>query len=95
MSWYDYMEAPRTCPKCAWAGFGRDTKMGETFNDGSERHCPQCDHYFGYVAYPLISESLTDPRADNDDRLFAEVVMQGVAQIKAAEAIARAALRTS
>jgi hypothetical protein len=92
MSWYDWMEARHTCPKCAWAGLGRVTKIGDTFNDGSERHCPECDHYFGFVAYPLITESLTDPRAPRGDRLFAEVVMQAVAEIKAEQAIARAAL---
>ena len=92
MSWYDWMGAQHMCPKCARAGLGRDTKIGDTFNDGSERHCPNCDHYFGFVAYPLISESLTDPRAPEADRLIAEVIMQGVAELKAAEAIARAAL---
>jgi hypothetical protein len=91
MNWYDWMEASHTCPKCDWSGTGRDTKIGDTFNDGSERHCPKCNHYFSFVSYPLISESLTDPRAPEDDRLFAEVVMQGVAELKAAEAIARAA----
>jgi hypothetical protein len=48
----DWMEETRACPKCGWAGTGRETTMGDSFNDGSERHCPKCFHYFGYVAYP-------------------------------------------
>jgi hypothetical protein len=62
------------------------------FQRWSERHCPNCEHYFSFVAYPSISESLTDPRAPEEDRLFAEVVMQAVAELKADEAIARAGL---
>jgi len=91
LSWYDFMENPRTCPTCAWTGPGSETTMGDAFHDGSERHCPKCGHYFGYWVYPLISESLTDPRAPGEDCLFAEVVMERVAEIHAAEAIAKAA----
>jgi hypothetical protein len=87
---YEWMAAPRTCPKCGWKGTGKDTTTGEAFREGSERHCPVCDHYFGFVMYPLISETLVDPRADELDRLFAKVVMQRVAIAKADEVIARA-----
>ena len=65
--------------------------MGDSFNDGSERHCPKCFHYFGYVAYPLLRENLTDPMADPLDRLAAEVVFRRSAKQIADEAIAMAA----
>ena len=96
---YDWMEAARTCPKCGWTGTGRETKTGEAFHEGSERHCPKCWHYFGFVVYPTIDENLTDPRADPIDRLAAQVVRQRVriatlkAQRAATAAIAKAAAR--
>ena len=73
-SCYDWMNASQACPDCKWEGLGKQTKIGEGFNDGAERHCPRCFHYLGYVAYPLISEALTDPRASRADRLQAEII---------------------
>jgi len=72
---YDWMNATHTCERCGWMGLGSEASIGETFNDGAEYHCPKCNHYFGYVSYPLLTESLTDPRAPETDRKFAEIVM--------------------
>jgi len=79
VSYHNFVNGTQTGPKCAWTGLGGDTTLGESFADGSERHCPQCDRYFGYVAFPLITESLSDPRAPEEDRMFAEIVQRGVA----------------
>lgn len=53
-------------------------EIGEAFNDGTEYRCPKCEHYFKYVAYPLLRDSLTDPRATLADRLFAKRVLRNV-----------------
>ena len=76
--YYDWVNAQQTCPKCGWVGLGGETATGEGFNEGSERHCPDCDHYFGFLAYPLLEESLTDPRAPESDRKFAKIAMRGI-----------------
>jgi predicted RNA-binding Zn-ribbon protein involved in translation (DUF1610 family) len=89
---YDWKEATHVCPNCGWSGAGRDATVGETYADGAEYHCPKCERYFGYICYPLISESLSDPRAPSWDRLFAEVVTSRVEAERIAEkAIAKAA----
>ena len=72
-SYYDRMEDLETCPECAWVGTGRDLAIGESFDSGAEYHCPACDHYFGFGAYPLITEVMTDPRADPIDRIALEL----------------------
>jgi hypothetical protein len=72
-SYYDRVEAIEVCPDCAWVGSGCDLKMGDSFDQGSEYHCPVCDHYFGFRAYPLISEVKTDPRADPIDKALIEM----------------------
>ena len=74
--YYDWMHGSHACP-CGWVGLGRETKLGETFNDGSDRHCPKCDHRFGYIAYPFLEETLSDPRAPREDKLFAEIALRG------------------
>jgi uncharacterized membrane protein YeaQ/YmgE (transglycosylase-associated protein family) len=71
---YDWKNQKQTCPACQWTGLGSDTEVGETFGEGAEYHCPTCGHGFGYIAYPLLSESLSDPRAPEADRVFAEIV---------------------
>lgn len=78
ISHYDWKNGRQTCPACGWSGLGEEAEMGESFEDGAEYHCPRCDHYFCYVPYPLLSESLEDPQAPETDRLFAEVAMQQV-----------------
>ncbi len=74
---YDWKNSTHTCKKCGWVWLGSEAVVGETFNDGAEYHCPKCNEYFGYVSYPLLRESLTDPRAPVEDRLFAEVALKG------------------
>ena len=74
---YDWKGATHTCSGCGWVGLGSEAAVGETFADGAEYHCPKCKHYFGYVSFPLLSESLTDPRAPETDRLFAEIALRG------------------
>lgn len=71
-SWYDWYEGPLTCDRCGWHGRGRDAAMGDSFSDGAEYECPQCAAYFGFHAWPLISEVKTDPRADPIDRALVE-----------------------
>ena len=75
IGYYDWMNGQQNCPKCGWTGLGSETAMGEGFNEGAEYHCPECDHYFGFIAYPLLEESLSDPRAPDSDKMFAEIVM--------------------
>jgi hypothetical protein len=92
MNWYEFMAERQTCDTCGWSGPGSESVCRESFAEGEERACPKCGlGYFGFYAYPLISDSLTDSRAPDDDRLFAEVVQLGVARLKADEAIAKAA----
>jgi len=74
--YYDWMNGSLTCA-CGWAGLGRETILGDSFGDGAERHCPKCGHYFGYIAYPLLQESRSDPRAPQEDRMFAEIALKG------------------
>ena len=75
---YDFKNTRRACSACGWFGLGSEAKIGESFNDGAEYHCPTCDAYFGYIAFPLLSESLSDPRAPAEDKLFfATLALQG------------------
>ena len=74
---YDWKSGKQTCPSCGWIGLGSQTAIGETFSEGADYHCPKCDYRFGFIAYPLLSESLTDPRAPESDRLFAEIATRG------------------
>ena len=82
MNYYDWKHNQQTCGNCKWTGVGEDAKMGDSFDDGAEYHCPKCNHYFGFIAYPLIEESLSDPRADPADRMFAEIVMRRTKEVK-------------
>ena len=75
---YDWKSGTQTCTQCGWAGLGSETEIGDTFADGADYHCPKCNYRFGYIAYPLLSDSLTDPRAPDTDRMFAEIVMRDV-----------------
>ena len=68
MNYYDWNEGTQQCRKCQWKGTGSEAKMGESFRDGAEYHCPKCDNYFGFIAYPLTSEVKSDPRAAEIDR---------------------------
>jgi hypothetical protein len=43
--------------------------MGDSFDAGAEYHCPCCDRYFGFRAYPTFDEVRTDPRADPIGRI--------------------------
>lgn len=75
-SYYDWTHDTQNCPNCDWKGTGSEARLGESFDSGAEYHCPKCDHYFRYVAYPLIEEALNDPRAPDGDRLLAEIAKQ-------------------
>lgn len=80
--YYDFKNNPQTCPKCGWVGLGTEATMGDSFAEGAEYHCPKCFEYFGYISYPLLKESLTDPRAPHADKLFAQIVEQRVEAAK-------------
>lgn len=67
--YYDRLAAIETCAQCGWQGEGRELAMGDSFDAGAEYHCPACDHYFGFRAYPTADETMTDARADPADRL--------------------------
>jgi len=73
---YDWKSATHACEGCGWVGLGTDAVVGETFDHGAEYHCPRCDGYFGFVPYPLLTESLNDPRAPDSDRVFAEIALR-------------------
>ncbi len=75
---YDWKNSAQTCPSCGWTGLGSLADIGETFRDGAEYHCPKCNHRFGFIAYPLLKESISDPRAPQSDRQFAELALRGV-----------------
>ena len=75
---YDWKNGQQTCPMCKWTGAGSETEIGETFRDGADYHCPKCSYRFGYISFPLLSESLSDPRAPDADRIFAEIAMREV-----------------
>ena len=72
-SYYDWMHELQSCPTCNWTGKGSEAIFGEAFDSGAEYHCPKCDYYFGYIAYPLIEEALNDPRASEGDRVIAKL----------------------
>ena len=74
MNHYDWKSSVQECSKCGWTGLGSAAELGDTFAEGAEYHCPKCNHYFKFVAYPTIEESLLDPRAPDADRKFAEIV---------------------
>jgi hypothetical protein len=74
---YDFKFAQQHCSGCGWTGLGSETAMGDSFDEGAEYHCPTCGERFGFVPYPLLSESLTDPRAPETDRTFAEIAKRG------------------
>jgi hypothetical protein len=74
VSHYDWKNGQQTCPECGWIGLGNQTEMGESFDDGADYHCPTCDHRFGYIAYPTIDESRSDPRAPATDKMFGDIV---------------------
>lgn len=76
-SHYDFKCGQQRCPGCGWTGLGSETAMGDSFDEGAEYHCPTCGKRFGFVPYPLLGESLTDSRAPETDRLFAEIAMRG------------------
>jgi hypothetical protein len=78
INYYSWENDQQKCAECDWVGLGSETTMGDSFADGAEYHCPKCNYYFGYIAYPLLSESLNDPRAPETDCMFAKVVMHGV-----------------
>jgi len=73
MSYYDWLDKQITCKGCGWSGHGRDMTVGESFEGGAERHCPKCGEYYGFVAYPMRAEVLSDPRAQDVDRMVAGV----------------------
>jgi predicted RNA-binding Zn-ribbon protein involved in translation (DUF1610 family) len=55
----EFRNATLTCPKCAWSGQGRQTEVGEVFEDRmvSEYHCPKCSEYLAVAPWPRIGES--------------------------------------
>ncbi len=81
-NYYDWKSGRQACPKCNWSGPGSEAAIGETFNDGAEYHCPKCDHRFGFIAFPLLTESISDPRAPNSDRAFAEIALRGAGKFQ-------------
>lgn len=56
--------------------------MRESFSEGAEYECPRCGGYFGFRAYPLLSEVQADPRADPADRLAANRRAERLAQFE-------------
>lgn len=74
MGYYDWHHGLQTCPKCNWSGPGRDASLRESYEAGAEYQCPKCDHYFGFIAYPTTTETITDSRAAPIDRLIAQVI---------------------
>jgi hypothetical protein len=84
-NYYDWQEGTVRCAECGWSGKGSDATVRESFDDGTEYECPQCGLYFGFCAYPLMSEVQTDPRADPADRLAADHRAEQLAQFERAK----------
>lgn len=55
-AFYGWKASAISCAKCGWQGHGHDAEMGESFRDGAEYHCPKCNQYFGFKAYPMTHE---------------------------------------
>jgi hypothetical protein len=73
---YDWKTGQQTCPMCKWTAVRSQAEIGETFRDGADYHCPKCSYRFGFIPFPLLSESLSDPRAPEADRIFAEIALR-------------------
>ena len=58
-SYSKFRRAHLKCKNCCWKGQGRETKVGEVFEDGmvSEYHCPKCGEYLAVAPWPRIGES--------------------------------------
>ena len=72
MNYYDWEGNDIVCSKCGWSGKGQETQLGEMFLEGAEFHCPHCNHWFGFVPFPTIHETLADSRSDPVDCKAAE-----------------------
>lgn len=76
VSHYDWKSGRQRCGACGWTGLGGEAQIGEGFRDGAEYHCPACGERFGFVPYPQLCDSITDPRAPTSDKGFAEVALR-------------------
>lgn len=71
MRYYEWLNSRVQCPHCGWCGLGQETTTGEIFDDGVDKHCPTCEHRFGYLGHPTPGEMRSDPRATDADRMIA------------------------
>lgn len=58
----DFARTEHKCGKCGWSGLGSAMTSGESFGDGVDKHCPQCDERWGYVQWSVAVAD--DPPAD-------------------------------
>jgi hypothetical protein len=56
MSYMQFITSTIECPQCKWVGSGAKMVMGESFEDGADKHCPVCDWRYGFVAWPMSHE---------------------------------------
>ena len=76
MNYYDWKSNRQSCLRCRWTGLGSESELGETFADGAEYICPNCHEVLRFVAYPLLRESIRDPRAPASDKKFAAIALR-------------------
>jgi hypothetical protein len=49
----DFARATQSCKKCGWTGLGSAMSSGESFGDGVDKHCPQCEERWGFVQWSV------------------------------------------
>jgi len=62
MDYFEYRKSKVSCPKCAWSGFGHETRSQLTTLDAFEHGCPGCGERLEITAVPAAEEAqeLTD-----------------------------------
>jgi hypothetical protein len=58
----EFVRATHSCSYCRWSGLGADMKSGLWFNDGVEKHCPQCGEKIAFVKWSVTEADDADPR---------------------------------
>jgi hypothetical protein len=49
----DFATGAVACEKCGWTGIGSEMKSGESFGDGTDKHCPACGERWGFVQWSV------------------------------------------
>ena len=74
-NFYDFLDAPVSCPHCGWSGIGRGTALDEELEDSFEYACPECGKVLGFQFHPSHYEVAFDPRAASADKIATLTLM--------------------